>query len=99
MLTLYYKPTCPFCQKVLAKAEELGVTFNLKDISANEATAAELVEKGGQRMVPYLVDEQKGVSMYESGDIVAYLDEHYANGNSDASSGKVKVHVSDETCP
>lgn len=80
MLTLYYKPTCPFCQRVLGEAEALGVKFNLKDISADETLAEELIARGGKRMVPYLVDEEKSVEMYESGDIVAYLQEHHNHG-------------------
>ncbi|MFT5036671.1 MAG: glutaredoxin 3 [Candidatus Azotimanducaceae bacterium] len=98
MLTLYYKPTCPFCQKVLSEAETLGVKLNLKDISSDEVIAQELIDKGGKQMVPYLVDEEKGVSMYESNDIVAHLTEHYANGEGGGSFNGLKVHKSDDTC-
>lgn len=78
MLTLFYKPTCPFCQRVLGEAEGVGVQFELKDISADEAVAQELTEKGGKRQVPYLVDSERDVAMYESDDIIAYIKEHYA---------------------
>lgn len=77
MLTLYYKPTCPYCQRVLGEAESLGVKMDLKDVSADETIKDELIEKGGKRQVPFLVDTDRDVSMYESGDIVAYLEEHY----------------------
>ena len=90
MLTLFYKPTCPYCQRVLGEAEEMGIKMNLKDISADEAVAAELIEVGGKRQVPYLVDEERGESMYESGDIIEYLREHHKGGGT--------VHRSDETC-
>ncbi len=76
MLTLYVKTGCPFCEKVLNASEELGVSFDLKSI-ADDAVAAELVARGGKRQVPYLIDSERGVEMYESGDIVAYLREHY----------------------
>jgi len=72
MLTLYVKTGCPFCHKVLAIGEDLGITFEEKNI-ANDAVAAELIARGGKRQVPYLVDSEHGVEMYESGDIVAYL--------------------------
>lgn len=78
MLTLYYKPTCPFCIKTLAVVEELKLEPELKDISADEATADELIEVGGKRQVPYLIDAQAGVSMYESDDIIAHLRTHYS---------------------
>ena len=76
MLTLYVKTGCPFCHKVLVAGEELGISFEQKNI-ADDAVAAELVARGGERQVPYLVDSDRGVEMYESDDIVAYLQEHY----------------------
>lgn len=76
MLTLYVKTGCPFCRKVLATGEELGVSFEQKNI-ADEAVAAELIARGGKRQVPYLVDAGRGVEMYESGDIDAYLRAQY----------------------
>lgn len=72
MLTLYVKTGCPFCAKVLAAGEELGVTFNEKNI-ADPEVAEELIRLGGKRQTPYLVDEESGTRMYESDDIVAYL--------------------------
>lgn len=77
MLTLYFRPTCPYCQKVRDAAAEMGIEFDLKDISADDTSADELIEKGGKRQVPYLVDTDRGVEMYESGDILMYLKEQY----------------------
>lgn len=78
MLTLYTKTGCPYCHRVLDVAKELGIVFEEKNI-ANDAVAAELIKRGGKRQVPYLVDSEKGIEMYESGDIDVYLREHYAN--------------------
>jgi len=72
MLTLYVKTGCPFCHKVLDAGKELGIIFDEKNI-ADDAIAAELVARGGKRQVPYLVDSEKGIEMYESNDIIAYL--------------------------
>jgi len=77
MLTLYYTPSCPYCQRVLGEVENMGLKMNLRDISTDEVAMSELIEKGGKRQVPYLEDPERGISMYESGDIVAYLAEHY----------------------
>lgn len=74
MLTVYVKTGCPFCRKVLESAAELGISLEEKNIS-DDAVAAELVARGGKRQVPYLVDSDRGVEMYESGDIVTYLRE------------------------
>ncbi len=76
MLTLYVKTGCPFCAKVLNTGRELGIAFEERNI-ADDAVAAELIARGGKRQVPYLVDGERGVEMYESGDIDAYLREHY----------------------
>jgi glutaredoxin 3 len=73
MLTLYVKTGCPYCAKVLAAGEELGIEFDQKNI-ADPAVADELMARGGKRMVPYLVDEDAAVEMYESDDIITYLE-------------------------
>ena len=62
--------------KVLDTVEDLGISVEEKNI-ANDAVAAELVARGGKRQVPYLVDDENDVEMYESADIVAYLRERY----------------------
>lgn len=77
MLTLYVKTGCPFCHKVLDAGVGLSISFEEKNI-ADDAVAAELIARGGKQQVPYLVDSGRGIEMYESGDIVAYLQEHYA---------------------
>ena len=94
MLTLYYKPTCPYCQKVFEATDELGVDFDLRDITEDESFVTELMEKGGKRQVPFLIDEEKGTSMYESDDIIAYVTEHYAG----AAASKPRIHNSGATC-
>ncbi len=76
MLILYIKTGCPFCHKVLDAGRELGISFEEKNI-ADDAVATELVARGGKRQTPYLVDNERGVEMYESDAIVAYLQEHY----------------------
>ena len=79
MLTMYVKTGCPYCAMALAKVDELGLQVEEKNI-ADDAIAAELIERGGQRMVPYLVDTENNVEMYESADIVAHLEKHYGSG-------------------
>lgn len=79
MLTLYVKTGCPFCAAVLAKVAELELEIEEKNI-ADDKVSNELIAKGGKKQVPYLVDSKRNVEMYESGDIVTYLDAHYGNG-------------------
>ncbi len=80
-------------------AENLHVTFDLKDISEDEAARLELIEKGGKQQVPFLVDTDKGVSMYESSDIIDYIRENKpAAAGEPVAAGKPRVHISDSVC-
>lgn len=72
MYTLYIKPGCPFCAKVLELIEDKKIEVELKS-TLDEGVVEELIAHGGKRMVPYLVDAERGVAMYESDEIVAYL--------------------------
>lgn len=79
MLTLYVKPGCPYCARVLEVVKVLGLSVEERSI-ANPSIAEELTKRGGKRQVPYLVDTDKGVEMYESEDIVEHLCREYASG-------------------
>jgi len=97
MLTLYYKPSCPYCQNVLGEVESLGITLQLKDISADQKNKEELIALGGKQQVPYLVDTERGVQMYESNDIIEYIAEHYREQES-KSFGGLRIHKSEDIC-
>lgn len=85
MLELYQSEGCPYCAKVREKLSELGISYVIHnprlpgdeggDVT-NELTHDELTA-GGEDQIPYLVDTERGVTMYESDDIVAYLKQHY----------------------
>jgi len=80
MLFLYVKEGCPFCEKVLRYAEKHRIYIEQKDIYKEKKNLEELLRIGGKRQVPFLVDEDKGVSMYESSEIVEYLRKNYVEG-------------------
>lgn len=79
-------------------ADNLKVTLDLKDISEDETALAQLLEKGGMRQVPFLVDEEQEVSMYESSDIIDYLREHGKPAVVLASVSRPRVHVGGSVC-
>lgn len=79
MLTLYVKTGCAYCAMVIHALEELDLKFEEKDI-ADEKNRDELIEKGGSKQTPCLIDEGTMTIVYESSDIVSYLMEHYSNG-------------------
>jgi glutaredoxin 3 len=93
MLYLYYKPSCPYCQRVLEASKQIDVTLKLLDVGSTEELREELIIKGGKKQVPFLVDESKGMMMYESGDIIDYLVENYG------SEREVKVPPPGNVCP
>lgn len=76
MITIYVKTGCPYCALVIHKVDELGLNAEYKNTS-DPVVVDELVEKGGRHQEPFLVDDDTGVTMYESTEIVNYLEEHY----------------------
>ena len=72
-LILYVKTDCPYCEKVRARSGELAIALEERNIAQIEYLD-ELMERGGKRQVPFLMDEERGVSMYESDDIIQYLE-------------------------
>lgn len=97
MIKLYVKTGCPYCMATLAKVDELGVKINEQNIS-DPQILAELMEKGGKRQVPYMIDEDQNVSMYESGDIIDHLEMHYGKGNATESSNQGDISTGG-VCP
>jgi len=75
-ISLYFKPTCPFCQKVLHYLGEMNKTVEMKDIKADSAKKQELIKIGGKKQVPCLVFN--GEALYESDAIILWLGEHRA---------------------
>lgn len=83
---LYVKAnhTCPFCEKVRNEIDRLGLIAEERTIDRPEVVE-ELVERGGKNQVPYLVDIDNAVEMYESEDIVEYLRNTYGTGEQEES--------------
>lgn len=75
---LYFKPSCPYCMKVLNFMQEERIfdynNYNITDGRAGEENKKALIEIGGKNQVPCIVVD--GKAMYESDDIIAYLKEN-----------------------
>jgi len=72
MFDLYMMQTCPYCKKVLAFMDEKGIECNKIDIE-DKSNEEALIKLGGKRQVPFLVDKERNIQMYESNDIIEYL--------------------------
>lgn len=78
MLELYANTGCPYCQKVMAKMNELKLDFIFRSHDFTDGENSRSFKLGGKTQVPYLVDADKGVAMYESSDIMDYLEKNYS---------------------
>jgi glutathione S-transferase len=78
--------------------ENLGVEFDLKDVSEDESFADELVQTGGKRQVPFLSDTETGTAMYESSDIIDYIRENRPKTEATENASKPRVHISSSVC-
>ena len=71
MIDLYILQSCPYCKKVMKFFDENSIEYNQVDIS-DAANEESLVRMGGKRQVPFIVDRDRNVQMYESSDIIEY---------------------------
>ncbi|KAI2508034.1 glutathione S-transferase [Fragilaria crotonensis] len=77
-LILYEYPASPFCKRVRETINLLDLTVEYRPCpGARAGFADELFDRSGRRTVPYLVDPNTGVEMFESGDQIEYLLETY----------------------
>jgi len=72
MLELFILETCPYCKKVMAFLDEHKMEYRKIDI-ANKENEESLIRIGGKRQVPFLVDKDRNIQMYESNDIIEYV--------------------------
>jgi glutathione S-transferase len=83
MLELYQAEGCGYSATVRETLTDLGVSYIVHNPrtaageTRNDQTHDQLLSIGGEDQIPFLVDHQRGVTMYESHDIVDYLEEHY----------------------
>ena len=69
-MVLYYKPTCPFCHKVLAFMEQEDIAMPMRD-TLEPGVKDDLIRIAGKGQVPCLIVD--GVPMFESDDIIRFL--------------------------
>jgi glutaredoxin len=80
-LVLYQFKTCPFCIRVRKEISRLSLNVELRDAQHDSQHREALLQGGGQVKVPCLrISDAQGNSqwMYESADIIRYLQERFA---------------------
>lgn len=80
-IKLYEFEGCPFCRKVREAVVWLDLDVEFYPCPQGGPNFREYVKNtGGKSMFPYMVDDNSGVSMYESDDIIDYLYDKYGPG-------------------
>ena len=75
-LTLYYSLSCPYCVRVLQFMRAHGIETGMAPTTEPE-NARHLTEVGGKNQVPCLFIN--GEALYESNDIIAYLQKRFVD--------------------
>ena len=76
--TLYRLEGCSYCELVVDRLDELDIEFESVWTEGLHSKRDEVKRVSGQRAVPVLVDDDRGITMAESERIVEYLDTSYA---------------------
>jgi glutaredoxin len=73
-LILYALDGCPYCETVHDALAAAGVDYETEWVDALHSERDEVKRVSGQRGVPVLVDDDHGVTMAESENIVDYVE-------------------------
>jgi len=77
-LELWSFEASPFCRIAREALCELEIPYRLHNVAKGSPSREAFIARSGKMMVPYLVDRNRDVAMFESADIVAYLNQSYA---------------------
>jgi glutathione S-transferase len=77
-LELYSFEGSPYCRIVREALSSLEIPYLLHNVAKGSPSRPKFVERSGKMQVPYLVDPNTGTALFESAQIVEYLDATYA---------------------
>ncbi|MFC7249031.1 glutathione S-transferase N-terminal domain-containing protein [Halomicroarcula sp. GCM10025324] len=76
-ITLYRLQACPYCERVVRRLNQYDLDYRSRFIEPMHSDRDVVKRLSGKRTVPAIVDENTGVTMSESANIVEYLDNTY----------------------
>jgi len=76
-LELWSFEASPYSRLVREKLSSLEIPYRLHNVARGSARREAFVKRSGKMQVPYLADPNTGTEMFESADIIAYLDRTY----------------------
>jgi glutaredoxin 3 len=74
-MRLYQAEWCPFSHRVRAKLTELGIDYEIVNVSASGKRRAELEEVAGTKAIPVVVDGDRIIT--DSDEAISYLEHRY----------------------
>lgn len=86
-IELYALDGCPYCEKVEDALDEAGIDYETNWVEGLHSKRDEVKRVSGQRGVPVIVDEDRGVTMAESEKILEYIDRTLAPAEAEAEAG------------
>jgi glutathione S-transferase len=87
-ITVYRLQGCPYCERVVRKLQDLGLEYRSRFVEAMHSERNVVKRVSGKRTVPAIVDENTGVTMSESANIVDYLEGTYGDATQPATTGE-----------
>ena len=79
-ITLYRLQACPFCERVVRVLDDLDLNYDSRFVEPMHSERNVVKRISGKRSVPAIVDDNTGVTMSESANIVEYLENTYGDG-------------------
>jgi len=86
-ITLYRLQACPFCERVVDTLQDHDVQYRSRFVEPMHSDRNVVKRLTGSRTVPAIVDENTGVTMSESKQIVEYVERTYGDGGVDEAAG------------
>jgi len=77
-LELYSFEASPFCRIAREALCSLEIPYLLHNVAKGSPSREAFIKRSGRMMVPWLSDPNTGTELFESADIVRYLEETYA---------------------
>ena len=73
-IELYALDGCPYCEAVHDALADHGIEYETTWVEGLHSARDEVKRVSGQRAVPVLIDDDNGVTMSESENILAYIE-------------------------
>ena len=79
-ITLYRLQACPYCERVVRALNEHDLAYDSRFVEPMHSDRNVVARLTNKRSVPAIVDENTGITMSESANIVQYIERTYGDG-------------------